>query len=131
MNSNRFFQTVVVLSMFLFVQTATIGQAPAIEKEKINFTDFKINSIKNRIAIHWKTDDGVSANYFEIERSSNGINFKTIAMVLGPDPKQVNCNCYEGFDKPDSKSKKYYYRLKHVSIDGEIELSKTKMLAIN
>ena len=81
--------------------------------------------------IDWATDNKVPTNYFEIERSSDGINFKTIALVLGPDPKQTNCNCYECFDKPDSNTKKYFYRLKHVSSEGEIELSETKMLAIN
>lgn len=80
--------------------------------------------------IDWATDNKVATNYFEIERSSDGVNFRTIAMVLGPDPKQNNCDCYECFDKTSTNTK-YFYRLKHVSTDGEIELSETKMLAIN
>ena len=81
--------------------------------------------------IDWATDNKVPINYFEIERSNDGINFKTIALVLGPDPKQANCDCYKCFDKAGSNAKKYFYRLKHVSTDGEIELSEMKMLAIN
>lgn len=84
-----------------------------------------------KIIIDWVTDNKVAANYFEIERSVDGINFKTIAVVLGPDPKEVGGESYECVDKPLASAKKYYYRLKHVSTDGESELSETKMLAIN
>jgi hypothetical protein len=130
MNSNKLFKSVIVLISFLAINSATIGQGQVKEKAKINFTNFKVNHIRNKIAIDWGTDNKIATNYFEIERSSDGINFKTIALVLGPDPKQTDCDCYECFDKPDFKTKKYYYRLKHVSTDGEIELSETRMLAI-
>ena len=33
--------------------------------------------------IDWATDNKVPTNYFEVERSSDGINFKTIALVFG------------------------------------------------
>jgi hypothetical protein len=131
MNLKKIFQCVVVLLVSLSIHTITLGQAPVIEQGKINFTSFTVNSNQKRIIIDWATDNKVPTNYFEIERSSDGINFKTIALVLGPDPKQTSCDCYECFDKPDLNSKKYFYRLKHVSTDGEIELSETKMLAIN
>ena len=52
-------------------------------------------------------------------------------MVMGPDPKKGNCDCYEGFDKLSTNRQKYFYRLKHVGTDGEVDLSETRMLAIN
>lgn len=131
MNSKKIFQGVIVLLGFLSVHAVTVGQTLVTEQAKINFTSFTVNSNQKRIMIDWATDNKTPANYFEIERSSDGINFKTIALVLGPDPKQTTCDCYECFDKPGSGSKKYFYRLKHVSTDGEIELSETRMLAIN
>ncbi len=130
MNSKKIFQSAVVLLISLSMHTLTMGQTGN-SKPGINFTNFMISAIQKRIIIDWGTDNKVATNYFEIERSSDGINFKTIAMVLGPDPKQPGCDCYKCFDKPDLKTKKYFYRLKHVSVNGEIEMSETKMLAVN
>src|SRR5450631_3932712 len=101
------------------------------QQAKINYTSFTVNSVKQKIMIDWSTDSKVATNYFEIQRSLDGVNFKTIAMILGPDPKQTSCDCYEGYDKPSTNKKKYFYRLKHVGTNGEVELSETRMLAIN
>ena len=131
MNSKRIFPGITALLIFLLTHAVTLGQTLVTEKLKVNFTGFTINSNQKGIRINWATDDKVPTNYFEIERSNDGINFATLALVLGPDPKQPGCDCYECFDKPGSNTKKYFYRLKHVSINGEIELSETKMLAIN
>lgn len=131
MNSKKLLQGLLILPMFLLPHIVTLGQAPVIEPYKINFTSFTIHSNHKKIMIDWATDNKVATNYFEIQKSRDGVNFNTIELVLGADPKQASCDCYEGFDKADSNSKKYFYRLKHVSTDGEVELSKTKMLAIN
>ena len=130
MNTNKLFQLAIALMAFILMHEVSIGQAISNKHEKINFTSFTVNTQQKRIMIDWATDNKVPTNYFEIERSSDGINFKTIALVLGPDPRQTNCDCYEGFDKPGANAKKYFYRLKHVSTDGAIDLSEMKMLAI-
>jgi len=96
---------------------------------KISYTSFTVNEANKKVIIDWITSENVVANYFEIQRSSDGKNFKTIALVLGPDPKQGSNNSYECFDTPSNK-KKYFYRLKHISTDGETELSEVKMLAL-
>lgn len=101
------------------------------QEGKINYTSFTVNSVEKRIMIDWATDNKVATNYFEIQRSFDGKNFKTIALVLGPDPKQTSCDCYESFDKLSTNKQKYFYRLKHVGIDGEVDLSETRMLAVN
>ena len=131
MNSHKLIKSIIVLLSLLSINSFTIGQTQVTEKAKINFTNFKVNSRNNKIAIDWGTDNKVGTNYFEVERSDDGVTFKTIAFVLGPDPEHTSCDCYECFDKPDLRIKKYYYRLKHVSINGEIEMSETRMLAIN
>ncbi len=131
MNSKKIFQCINVLAIFLLIHSVALGQTLVTEQAKINFTNFTVNSNQKRIRIDWTTDNKIPTNYFEIERSNDGTNFKTIALVLGPDPKQTSCDCYGCFDKPASNTKKYFYRLKHVGTDGVTELSETKMLAIN
>ena len=130
MNAKKLKQCTIVFLNFLLIHSVSLGQTQATQQARINYTSFTINATPKRILIDWGTDNKIATNYFEIERSLDGKNFKTIALVLGADPKQENCDCYEGFDKPNAKSKKYFYRLKHVGLNGEIDLSETKMLAI-
>ena len=128
MNSSRFYKHLVAVSIFLQVSNLVFSQNinPAIE-----YKNFNVSSIQKKIMINWVIQNNISANYFEVQRSINGNEFKTVALILGPDPKQSTGDAYECIDKPDIKVKNLFYRLKHVSLTGEIKLSETKMIAIN
>jgi len=96
----------------------------------IKFTNFSVSSNNKKVVIDWATDNKVPVNYFEIQKSEDGKNFKTIALILGPDPQQPACDCYGCFDKITAKSSQtFYYRLKHVAVNGEEQLSETKLLS--
>ena len=80
--------------------------------------------------IDWKTDGATATNYFEVQKSMDGINFKTIALVLGPDPKQTTNDSYGFFDKDLAKNaKQSYYRLVHIDADGNQKISTVKLLS--
>ena len=96
----------------------------------INFTKFDVIETNNKIAINLTTDGTVPTNYFEIQKSVDGVNFKTIALILGPDPKQTTCDCYGCFDKLLKGSQNLYYRARHIGLDGSEQLTETKQLAI-
>lgn len=135
MNTKILYKCFLAIFILMLVHSDAMCQTQGIEAKdqqaKVNYTSFTVNEVKQKIMIDWSTDNKVATNYFEIQRSLDGVNFKTIALVLGPDPRQTNCDCYEGFDKPSTNKLKYFYRLKHVGIDGEVELSETRMLALN
>lgn len=126
MNKNRIYRCLTALLIITCSHSNGICQA---HSAKISYTSFTVNEAKKKVIIDWITDNKMAANYFEIQRSTDGKNFRTIALVLGPDPNQRNSNSYECFDTPTNK-KQYFYRLKHVSTDGEAELSEVKMLAV-
>ncbi len=128
MNKIEINKWLLAFAIFLLTHTITLAQS---KQARINYISFTVNEVQKKIIIDWAVDDKVPANYFELQRSLDGINFRTIALVMGPDPKQANADSYECFDKPTSKTQKYFYRLNHISADGESELSETKMLAIN
>ncbi len=128
MNKIKINKWLLALAVFLISHTVTLAQS---KQARINYINFTVNEVEKKIIIDWAVDDKVPANYFEIQKSLDGKNFRTIALVMGPDPKQANADSYEYFDKPASKTQKYFYRLNHISVDGESELSETKMLAIN
>lgn len=99
---------------------------------KINFKDFAISVKQEKVNIHWSTDNTSPANYFEVQKSNDGINYKTILLVLGSDPAESDCVCYGCFDKIAKKeSKNCYYRLVHIAPDGREQTSEPKQLAMN
>lgn len=98
---------------------------------KMKVSDFSLVQQQSKIIIKWASIDSKTAtNYFTVEKSIDGKNFKTVAYVLGADPKETDCDCYSCFDKITAKSKDTYYRLKQVTDNGTVQYSETKFLAI-
>ena len=116
-----------VIFIMVMIQSGSICKA---QNATIKYSSFKVNTVKNKIMIYWVTDKKSPTNYFEIQRSQDGINFKTIELVLGPDPKLNNCQCFAGIDKPSTNKQKYYYRLKHVGFDGTEEFGDVATLSL-
>jgi len=94
------------------------------QKRDIHITDFTISQKQEKVVLDWKTDAATQTNYFAVQKSNDGINYKTIALVLGSDPKQ-SCDCYGASVKRSGKSK-YFYRLVHISTDGSEQYSEAK-----
>jgi len=115
-----------VMLFFAFAHT-TKAQSNAVAK--IRMENFQVTEVQNEISIHWSTNSKAT-NYFEVQKSVDGKNFKTIAYVLGPDPAKPGCECFGCFDKKDSKKQISYYRLKHLDFDGNVQFSEIKMLAL-
>jgi hypothetical protein len=118
------------LIVVLFLSLAFSTNAQKVASAKINITSFQVVKEQNKVAIKWATDKTSPTNYFEVERSNDGKNFKTVAYVLGADPTQTDCECFGCFDKITGKSKESYYRLKHVNTNGNVQFSEIKMLAL-
>jgi hypothetical protein len=70
----------------------------------------------DRLFVQWATNGLVATNYFEVQCSTDGKTFKTIAVVLGPDPKQAGDN-YQFMGRINSASKSYY-RVCHIDKNG-------------
>ena len=117
-----------VVIVFTALSFGSIAQnAP---QQKINIINFHVVKNKNKVDINWSTEKNATTNYFEVEKSNDGKNFKTVAMVMGPDPSKTDCDCYGCFDSITSHSKKSYYRLKHVDSNGIVEFSDVQTLAL-
>lgn len=116
-------KNLLLITVLMFAASGSLSA-----QNNIKYTNFKISEKQKKVSIDWSTDNSASANYFEIQKSKDGINFKTIALVLGADPSQKTCECYGCFDKV---SKKAYYRLVHIDTNGIAQISETKLLAKN
>lgn len=113
--------SIIVLVLFGFQSKA--------QNKNINLTKFDIVQNADKVKIDWATDQQSATNYFELERSNDGENFKTVAYILGPDP-QKDGEQFECVDKVNKNIKVAFYRLKHVSQTGETQLSNIKKIAL-
>ncbi len=130
MNTKKISLIIIILFALSLTNLTAGAQTQPSKNNKLNFTGFTVSTDKRRVSINWTTDNTVPTNYFEIQKSTNGVSFKTIAYVMGPDPTQTSCDCYGCFEKYIQKTSKHsYYRLKHVDVDGGEQLSEVKSLA--
>lgn len=129
MNTKQLSRFFTILIFSLLIGSSVQVQAQVVNTD-IKFTKFSVSTDKKRIAIDWSVDAAFSTNYFAIQKSLDGVNFKTIALVLGPDPKQLSGDNYGCFDKYTAKNAKHlYYRLIHIDTNGAEQVSETKQLA--
>lgn len=124
MNKNLL-QVLLISTIVLISSTGLFAQ-----NRTINVTNFKVSVKEQKVMIDWKTDGATATNYFAIQKSIDGINYKTVALVLGPDPKQKNGDCYGCSDKYITEIAKHsYYRLVHIDTDGNEQITEAKLLA--
>lgn len=93
----------------------------------VNFVAFTASKQdEESIALSWTTTDEINNNHFEIQRSNDGINFKSVAIVL-PGTDNSNIHLYKYNDRYTSKGV-IYYRIRQVDHDGKEKYSMVKMV---
>ncbi len=109
----------------LFTLVSFTGNAQTVkEAHTINITNFTVYAKETKLIIDWSVQQSDAVNYFEVQRSTDGVQFTTVALVLGPDPRQGG-ERFQYMEKiKDNKSTVAYYRLRHVGTDGKEQLSK-------
>ena len=81
----------------------------------ISFTG-KNNGNSNQLS--WKVENEQNLNYYELQRSSDGQNFKVLSQI-----KAAGNQSYTYNDRIATASSLYYYRLKSVDKDGRFKYS--------
>jgi hypothetical protein len=110
---------IVSLLLIAVVLTCSTKGQTSTRIKKINVTNFKVDENDNQLTITWATDGNISANYWRVQSSTDGRNFSTFAIVLGPDPRQQGDNYQYQGHKSGKKEVKKYYRLCAVVDDGK------------
>ncbi len=83
--------------------------------------------------ISWLTENETNNDHFEIERSFDQKNFKTVALIFAPEENTSGSNKYSYNDKTKdlNSHQVVYYRLKQIDIDGQITYSAVKIVRFN
>ena len=109
--------TLLLLITVLFCCNTKGQQSPG--DQKIIITNSKIDEKDNQLTISWTTDGTVATNYWRVQSSTDGRNFSTFAIVLGPDPRQQGDNYQYKGPRVGKKEIKNYYRLCAIVDDGK------------
>jgi hypothetical protein len=100
--------------LFAFDTITVSGVVP------LNLLSFDAFKNKNTVSLKWKTTNEINTSHFDIERSSNGINFTKIGNVQALNISGTNDYSYEDLQPLKSIN---FYRLKQVDIDGSFKHS--------
>ena len=74
----------------------------------------------NYIAVVWTTDEEINNKGFELQRSTDGVNFQKIAWINGTGTTtKVQGQKYTYDDYNVEYDKVYYYRVKQIDFDGK------------
>ncbi len=88
----------------------------------IELLSFTAHPLEKQIQLVWTTASEINNSGFEIERSSDGIDFKKITWQSGFGNSQNEIR-YIFDDKSVSRNQIYYYRLRQIDLDGKFEFS--------
>ena len=86
----------------------------------------------SKVKLNWVTEMELNNEYYSVERSQDGKNFTTIAMVLG----SLNSSIRKTYEyKDDLKgvdvSKTIYYRIKQIDLDGHSTYSPVRNVKLS
>ena len=94
----------------------------------VTLSSFDAVGSKDQVDLKWVTASEINSQSFEVERSTDGSNFKSIASVKAKGSSTSNSS-YQITDKNLPASSTLYYRLRQVDVDGTTTYSKIVTVA--
>lgn len=88
----------------------------------VKWLSYEVKAVKSGNQLKWSTASELNSLHFEIEKSTDGISWKQVAVVKA----KGNSNQRTDYDYVDQvkTASKTYYRIKQVDVDGRFEYSK-------
>ncbi len=90
----------------------------------VKFLEFSATKIKNQVVLNWTTSSETNSAYFEVERSTDGIEFEKIARLKAAG-NSTNLKYYTITDKNYAalNVQTVYYRIKEIDMDASFDYS--------
>jgi uncharacterized repeat protein (TIGR01451 family) len=114
--------------LFTDISTAVIG--PSGGPLSVKLTSFTAALQGNNGLLRWTTESEINNDYFEIERSEDGIHFSQSGTVSGSGTTGL-VHTYSFSDPINTTTKNIYYRLKDVDINGKFGYSSIVAIRLN
>jgi hypothetical protein len=100
----------------------TLGSTVDDNPLPVNLVSFQGVAGDNRVDLYWETASEFNNDYFEVQRSVDGVNFVAIGQVVGMGTTQ-EASAYSISDGHPNYGINYY-RLRQVDFDGAVEIHK-------
>ena len=97
----------------------------------ISLLNFSGRNNGNSNLLEWATSSEQNSNYFDLERSTNGINYVKAATINAAGNSSITKNYNYSDNIASINSNLYYYRLKQVDITGSIKYSPVVKIRLN
>lgn len=97
------------------------GRALSVVSLPITLVSFTATEQDGKVVLEWVTQIEIENDYFEVERSYNGIDFEVVAVVDGAGNSSIT-QSYNTIDNPEG-GQAVYYRLKQTDFDGTFTYS--------
>ncbi|MEP6713448.1 MAG: T9SS type A sorting domain-containing protein [Ferruginibacter sp.] len=114
--------------LFTDISTAVIG--PSGGPLSVKLTSFSAVLQNNDGLLRWVTESETNNNYFEVERSDDGVHFSSRGKVYGNGTTGL-VHAYTYTDPLNTTSKIVYYRLKDTDKDGRFGYSTIVAIRLN
>jgi hypothetical protein len=91
----------------------------------VKYSSFDALLTGKTVTCNWVTEQEINHNYFELESSFDGTNFKTAAIIFGQEGNSSIKQSYQFKDKNAALKMNdvVYYRLKQIDNDGYVQYS--------
>jgi len=99
----------------------TLGSTTTANPLPVEFISFNAEYVNEKVLLTWTTASELNNDYFEVQRSTDGVSFEKIGKVKGVG----NSNTLVDYEFADRKplSGLAYYRLRQVDFDGQFDFS--------
>lgn len=96
----------------------------------LDLVSFNAKSNFNHVALQWQTENEQNSSHFEIERSTDALNFVNTGQVSSTGNGKTGINQYSFLDESPEPGINYY-RLKMVDTDGKFKYSHTEKVSFD
>lgn len=104
---------------------------PAPSTLPVKLTAFTASLVKENVNLKWETASEINVSHFELERSTDGVNYSQAALVFAYGSATDKASYSYNDNVAAFRQPVVYYRLRSVDIDGKAELSETRIIRIN
>jgi len=103
---------------------------PAPSTLPVKLTAFTASLVKEKVSLKWETASEINVSHFELEHSTDGVNFSQTALVFANGSIATQANYAYADNVSSFQVPVVYYRLRSVDIDGKSELSETRIIRL-
>ncbi len=100
----------IYLLAFAFMSVNATAQTLENNSTVVTISNLKVTQLASNLEISWNSNTTEEGNYWEVQASTDGKEFKAIGMVFGADPKNEGHYAFKQTAK-NLKPGYHYYRV--------------------